>query len=120
MGTNNLNRPYGLTEYRAQTAGLPIEALVYLQVEVSPAYGLLEARWAAERAAEDDRIKAIIAWAPLEDGEPCRSYLRALVAVSPLVKGVRRVTQGEADIAFTSRLGFVRAVRMFPSVRTLL
>ncbi|MGI8857959.1 MAG: amidohydrolase family protein [Thermomicrobiales bacterium] len=113
-GNKRLNMPYGLAEYREQTAGLPIEALVYLQVEVAPAYGLLEAQWAAERAAEDDRLKAIIAWAPLEDGAPCCTYLDALVQVSPLVRGVRRVTQFEADIAFTSRPGFVEATRMLP------
>jgi L-fuconolactonase len=113
-GNKRLNKPYGLADYWQQTAGLPIEAFVYLQVEVNPAYGLLEARWAAERAAEDDRLKAIVAWAPLEDGAPCRTYLDALVRVSPLIRGVRRVTQGEPDIAFTSRPGFVAATRMLP------
>src|SRR5438270_13717170 len=77
-GNKRLNRPYGLADYREQTVGLPVESFVYLQVEVTPAYGLLEARWAAERAAEDDRLKAIVAWAPLEDGAPCRTYLGAL------------------------------------------
>jgi L-fuconolactonase len=113
-GNKRLNKPYGLAEYWEQTAGLPIEAFVYLQVEVRPAYGLLEARWAAERAAEDDRLKAIVAWAPLEDGTPCRTYLDALVQVSPLVRGVRRVTQFEADIAFTSSPGFIAGTRLLP------
>src|SRR5260370_24693859 len=81
-----LNRPYGRTDYREHTAGLPIEAFVYLQVEVNPAYALLEAQWAADRAAEDARLRAIVPWAPLEDGAPCRSYLRALAAISPLVR----------------------------------
>lgn len=113
-GNALLNRPYGLEDYREQTAGLPIEAVVYLQVEVNPAYGLLEAQWAVERAAEDARLRAIIAWAPLSDGAPCRSYLRALTAISPLIRGVRQVTQGEADVNFTSRPGFVAAVQMLP------
>ncbi len=114
-GNKKLNRPYSLADYREQTAGLPIEGIVYLQVEVTPAYGLLEARWAADRAAADDLVKAIVAWAPLEDGAACRTYLDALVKISPLIKGVRRVTQGEADPEFTSRPGFVDAVRMLPA-----
>ncbi len=114
-GSRRLNRPYDLADYREQTAGLPVEAIVYLQVEVTPAYALLEARWAAERAASDDLLRAIVAWAPLEDGEACRTYLEALVNISPLIKGVRRVTQGEGDPEFTSRPGFVTAVRMLPT-----
>ncbi len=113
-GNKKLNRPYDLADYREQAAGLPIEAIVYVQVEVTPAYGLLEARWAAQRAAEDGLLAAIVAWAPLEDGAACRTYLDALVTISPLIKGVRRATQGEADPGFAGRPGFVRAVQILP------
>jgi L-fuconolactonase len=113
-GNDLLNRPYGLGDYDEHTRGLVIQEIVYLQVEVTPAYGLLEALWAVNRAAEDERLQAIVAWAPLEDGEPCRTYLTALREISPLIKGVRRVTQGEPDMHFTSRPGFIAAVRMLP------
>jgi L-fuconolactonase len=110
-GDDLLNRTYGPAEYRAHTAGLDIAAFVYVQVDVAPAYGLTEARIAAALAAEEPRLRAIVAYAPLEDGRRVRSYLDDLVKVSPLVRGVRRLTQGEADPAFCLRPGFVEGVR---------
>ena len=107
-----LDKPYGLKEYRQHTQGIAIDSMVYLQVEVEPAYGLLEARWAVERAEEDPRLRAIVAWAPLEDGEQIRAYLDALVAISPLIKGVRRVIQGEPNLEFCLQPRFIRAVQI--------
>jgi L-fuconolactonase len=108
-----LNRPYGLAEYRQHTAGVEIEAMVYLQVEVAPAYGLLEAEWVAARAKEDPRIKAIVAWAPCEFGEQSRAYLDALVKVSPLIKGIRRLIQGE-PLGWARQERFIRGVQLLP------
>lgn len=54
----------------------------------------------------------MVPWAPLEDGDQARSYLDALVATSPLVKGIRRLLQGEPDPAFCLRPGFVRGVQL--------
>ena len=110
-----LNRPFGLAEYRAHTAGVAVAELIYVQVEVAPAYALSEARRAAALAAEEPRLRAIVAYAPLEDGARARSYLDDLVQISPLVRGVRRITQGEADPAFCLRPGFVEGVRLLPA-----
>ena len=108
-----LNKPYGLAEYRQHTAGVDIEAMVYLQVEVAPAYGLPEAEWVVERSREDPRIKAIVAWAPCEFGEQSRLYLERLVRVSPLVRGVRRLIQGEM-LGWARQERFVRGVQLLP------
>jgi L-fuconolactonase len=108
-GNTMLNRPYGPADYREHTKGIAIDAMVYLQVEVEPPYALLEARWAAERAREDSRIKGIVAWAPLEYGERSRAFVEALIGISPLIKGIRRIVQSE-PIGFSTRPDFVRGV----------
>src|SRR5712692_1335566 len=113
-GNPVLDKPYGLAEYRQHTADVAIEAMVYLQVEVDPAYGLLEAEWVVERVKEDPRIQGIVAWAPLEYGEQSRAYLEALVKVGPRIKGVRRLIQSEPDLEFCVRPRFVRGVQLLP------
>jgi L-fuconolactonase len=111
-GNEILNKPYGLAEYRQHTASVDIAAMVYVQVEVEPDYGLLEAQWVADRAREDDRIQAIVAWAPLEFGEQARAYLDALVKISPRIRGVRRLIQSEPDDDFCVRPRFIRGVQL--------
>jgi L-fuconolactonase len=110
-----LNAPFGMLEYDTHTGGLPIEGLVYVQVDVAPAYGLIEAQQIAALANEEPRLQGIVAYAPLEDGLRVRSYLDALVAISPLIKGVRRIVQGEADPAYCLRPDFVLGVRQLAS-----
>ena len=111
-GSELLNRRYVLDDYRSHTVGVDVAAFVYVQVDVEPAYGLLEAQWVAERAREEPRLLAIVAWAPVEYGERVRSYLDALTRIDPRVKGVRRILQDEADSAFCLQPDFVRGVRL--------
>lgn len=111
------DRPYGLTEYREQTADVAIAAFVYLQVDVDPAYALLEAAWAVARAAEEPRLRGIVPWAPLEFGAQARAFLAALVALGPLIKGVRRIVQSEPDPAFCLHPRFVAGTRLLAEYR---
>lgn len=113
-GSATLERPFGLRDYAEHTAGLPIEAMVYVEVDVHPAYALLEAGWAAEQAREDPRLRGIVAWAPVEHGRRARAFLDALAATSPLIKGVRRLVQAEPDDDFCLRPDFVAGVRLLP------
>jgi L-fuconolactonase len=114
-GNDLLNRRYALPEYYEHTKGIPIEAFVYLEVDIKPEYALLEARWVADRAEEDPRLQGIVAFAPLEDGEQVRSYLNALVQIDPRIKGVRRLVQGEPDPEFCLRPAFVRGTQLLAS-----
>src|SRR5436305_13709204 len=83
-----LNRSYGLQDYREQTRGLPIIALVYVEVDVEPQEMLLEARYVSALAQEEPRLQAIVAAAPVERGTAVREHLESLVAISPLIKAV--------------------------------
>jgi predicted TIM-barrel fold metal-dependent hydrolase len=109
-----LDKPFGLAEYDEATAGLTVDSIVYLQVEVAPAYALLEAKAIVDLAATDQRIKGIVPWAPLEDGECIRSYLDALVTIGDGIKGVRRLTQDEPDPAFCLQPGFIKGTQILP------
>jgi L-fuconolactonase len=103
-----INKPMGLPEYDAATAGINVEGLVYLQVEVGPPYALLEARDLVTLSQQDARILGIVPWAPLEYGEQVRYFLEELVKLGPGIKGVRRIVQDEPDPEFCLQSGFVR------------
>ena len=108
----SLNRPYGLQDYHEQTQDLPIIAMVYVEVGVEPQDALREARYVADLAREELRLRAIVAAAPVEHGAAVRAHLQSLLAVSPLIKGVRRNIQDETEPGFCLRPDFVAGVRM--------
>ena len=111
-GDATLNQRFTPTEYAEHSQGIAIEAMVYLEVDLDPHCALLEPRWVAARALEDPRIQALVAHAPVEHGQRARSFLDALVATTPLVKGVRRLLQSEPEVDFCLRPDFVRGVQL--------
>jgi L-fuconolactonase len=102
------------SEYTDDTAGLPVRALVF--VECTRDDGLREARRVAELSAKDERIQAIVAWAPLEKGEAVRDDLRHLAMV-PRVKGVRRLIERESAPDFCTRPAFLQGLRALRDFR---
>jgi L-fuconolactonase len=107
-----LNRPYGLQDYREQTQGLPIIGMVYVEVGVEPQEALREARYVVDLARKEPRLQAVVAAAPVERGEAMREHVQSLVAISPLIKGVRRNLQDEAEPDFCLQPDFVAGVRL--------
>ncbi|MGH2532017.1 MAG: amidohydrolase family protein [Thermomicrobiales bacterium] len=113
-GAPALNKPFSLAEYGEATKEIRVEGVVYLEIDIAPAYALIEARHVVDLASQDARIMGIIAHAPVEDGDRVRVYLEALVALSSKIKGIRRLTQGLPDPEFCLRPGFVRGVQLLP------
>ncbi len=106
-----LDAEIGLDDYVTATAGLDVAGFVYLEVDVAPAYALLEASSLARLAEQQPRILGIVSFAPLEFGNRIAAYLEAIVALGSRIKGVRRLTQGEPDPAFCLRPGFIEGAK---------
>jgi L-fuconolactonase len=107
-----LNHAFGLDAYHSQTVGLPIAGMVYVEVGVAPQFALLEATHVVALAQRETRLLGVVAAAPLDYGQRTRTYLDALHALGPLVKGVRRNVQDEPDPVFCLRPSFVSGVRL--------
>lgn len=108
-----LNQPYLLKEYNEATAPVQVEKMVFLQCECVPTQFMQEAEWVTSLANIDPRIQGIVPWAPLEDGDAARVHLEVM-AKNPLIKGIRRIIQFEADPEFCLRPDFVRGVQALP------
>lgn len=109
-GNDTLDRRHELPEFAAATAGLPLESMVFMECAVNAGQALDEARWVTTLARLEPRLKGMVASAPLEQGEAVRPHLEALAAL-PLLRGIRRLLQSEAD-DFCLQPGFVTGARM--------
>ncbi len=105
-----LNRPCLLPDYRSATASHPVEAMVFVQCEAEFPQFEREAAWVAEQAAQEPRIRGLVAWAPLEKGRAVREDLQRLLRF-PLLRGIRRIIQFEPDLDFCLQPEFIEGVR---------
>ena len=94
-----LNRNHLIEDYRRACGPVQVAKMVFVQCECDPALSQQEADWVTEVARVEPRLRGIVAQAPLELGDGAEPALAALAA-NPLVKGIRRLIQSEADDAF--------------------
>ncbi len=109
-GSELVQRPYRPEDYRAAADGIPVERVVFVQAECAREQSYDEAVWIAQLAREDPMIGAIVAFAALERGDAVQADLDRLAEI-PMVRGVRRLLQGEEDADFALRPGYVAGVR---------
>ena len=107
---SSLNRPFLLKDYNDATGNLEIESIVFVQCDTHPDDGLKETAWVTSLAAREVRIRGIVAWAPLEEGNCVAAFIEKLAEES-LVKGIRRLIQGES-VDFCIQPKFVDGVRI--------
>jgi len=109
-GVPALNRAFLPENYSAATEAANVGKMIFVECGCEPAQNRDEVKWISELAIREKRLKGIVAHASLERGVAAREELAAL-AKFPLVKGVRRNLQGEADVNFCLQPDFIAGVR---------
>ena len=104
--------PHLPSDLRQAAVGLKLRQAVFIQAECRRDQAMQEVAW-VEGLAEGGAnwLAGIVAFAPLEDGARVEPMLAELAA-RPLVKGVRRLIQGEHEAGWALRPGFVAGVRL--------
>lgn len=110
-GKPALAGPHGLAAFDEARARVEVQGMVWIEVGADPGQHQGEARWIAELAAVDARIKGIVAHAPLERGAAAAAEIERLLEHAHL-KGIRRLLQDEPDDAFCLRPAFIDGVRL--------
>lgn len=111
-GLEWLNRDYGLEDYIKHTRDIKVEGFVFVEAGLDAGNELAEVKWIAGLSDQHGLLKGIVAAAPVEQGDQLRPFLEELVQAGPVVKGVRRLLQGEADPYFCLQPGFVKGVQL--------
>lgn len=105
-----LSRRFGPGEYSAEAPLPNVTKLVFVECGADRSSSLEEARWVADLAAIEPRLRGIVAGAAVEQGAPVRKDLAALREI-PLVVGVRRNIESETDPEFCLSPEFIAGVR---------
>jgi L-fuconolactonase len=97
------NHPYHVEDYRRDCGDLDIEAMVFLEcyADFWPEGGqyIEEIAFVEDEALRDPRIRGIVPMAPLEWGRAALPVLTQMRDAHPLVKGIRRIVEFDADPA---------------------
>ncbi|HEV2693459.1 MAG TPA: amidohydrolase family protein [Verrucomicrobiae bacterium] len=105
-----LDRAFLPADFSAAASMSGVGKMIFVESGCDPVQSLAEAKWVSILAEQEPRLKGIIVHAPLEKGLGVREELEVLAAM-PLVKGIRRLLQGETDAGFCLRPKFVAGVK---------
>lgn len=109
----SLNRNHLIEDFRTACRAVDVAKIVFVQCDCDPAQAEDEVDWVTTVSRTDPRIRGIVAYAPLENGDGVEDVL-ARLADNATVKGIRRLIQSESDLKFCLRPEFVRGVQLLP------
>jgi L-fuconolactonase len=109
-----LDRPHLPEDYDRLTAGVNIEAMVFVEADVAPGAHLAEVEFVHEQSRTEPRLRAVVASMPLENREAAEADL-ADYSLFPLARGVRRlIERHDDDPGWCLRDDFVTGVKLLP------
>jgi L-fuconolactonase len=116
-GNPLFDRPYHVEDYARDLGGVEVEAMVFLEcyADFDAAGGqyIEEVEFVEDEARRDPRIRGIVPMAPLEKGAGAEPILAEMAERHPLVKGIRRIVEFDADPrALTLSDGFIAGVNL--------
>jgi L-fuconolactonase len=106
-----LNRAFLPEDFAVASAGAHVAKMIFVECGCKTSQSLAEVDWVSHLAKTDTRVRGIVANARLEKGLGVRDEIAALAA-RPLVKGVRRLLEGERDAGFCLRPEFISGVKL--------
>ncbi|MEZ5823552.1 MAG: amidohydrolase family protein [Geminicoccaceae bacterium] len=109
-----LDKPHLPADLDRARGDIEIEAFTFVEVDVVEGRHLDEARMVSEIAESEPRLKAMVANAPVHKGQAVDADLAEL-AKMPLMRGVRRLLQGESDPEYCLRPNFIEGVALLPA-----
>ncbi|MBA3708038.1 MAG: amidohydrolase family protein [Planctomycetes bacterium] len=116
-------RPFTPAHYREATVGLPITDLVFMEVTAAWEHCVDEIDWVESLRADEPRLGAMVARAPLSDARR-REQILGELRTRPRVTGIRDIIQSEprgyccspgyiAGVQLAARLGFAIELCVF-------
>jgi L-fuconolactonase len=108
-----IDRRYDLGDFDRCRAEVAVDKIVFAEVWVDPGLHIAEAAWVQRLADADPRLCGMVAHAPLEKGSAVAADLDKLKEL-PVLRGIRRLIEIEADPSFCLEPGFLEGVRLLP------
>jgi L-fuconolactonase len=109
-----LDRAHLPADYWRSTAGVEVEAFVFVEVDAAPDQHLREAAWVQAQSAAEPRLRGMVASIPLEKGDAAREDLDAYAQLT-IARGARRLIERHANQPGWSLAdAFVAGLRLLP------
>jgi L-fuconolactonase len=110
QGVPRINRTHLIDDFARACGEVKVDGIVFVEVAVDAGLHLDEAAFVGELAAKDARLVGMVAHAPVERGAAIEADLEAL-ARQPVLRGIRRLIQGEMDPTICLEPAFLDGVR---------